>query len=144
MLSICFTIQQLIKYLFLYHYTIIIRNRWYTLGFEHTTLWLSVRCYTPKLQARMRCEWTYTYYVWVQCDTTIYINIRLSVKIWLSSIGTIHENIIFGIFSRKIIFELNPGSNPRPLDHEADTQPTELFGQVCNSCDPNSQQVHQT
>ena len=29
--------QQLIKYLFLYHYTIIIRNRWYKLGFEHTT-----------------------------------------------------------------------------------------------------------
>ena len=66
-------------------------------------------------------------------------NQRLLDKIWLSFIGTIHENIIFGIFSRKIIFELNPGSNPRPLDHEADTQPTELFDQVCNSCDPNSQ-----
>ena len=64
-------------------------------------------------------------------------NQKLSDKIWLSSIGTIHENIIFGIFSRKNI--LNPGSNPRPLEHEADTQPTELFGQVCNSCDPNSQ-----
>ena len=66
-------------------------------------------------------------------------NQRLSDKIWLSSIGTIHENTIFDISSRKNIFELNPGSNPRPLDHEANTQPTELFGQVCNSCDPNSQ-----
>ena len=61
-------------------------------------------------------------------------NQRVSDKIWLSSIGTIHENIIFCIFSRKTIFELNP------LDHEADTQPTELFGQVYNSCDPNRQQ----
>ena len=66
-------------------------------------------------------------------------NQRLSDKMWLSSIGTIDENIVFGIFSRKNVFELNPGSNPRSLDHEADTQPTELFSQVCNSCDQNIQ-----
>ena len=83
-------------------------------------------------------EHTHNMYEYI--ETQLFIsNQRLSAKIWLSSIGTIHGNIIFGIFLRKNIFELNPGSNPRPLDHEADTHPTELFGQVCNSCDPNSE-----
>ena len=71
-------------------------------------------------------------------NQTFISNQILSDKIWLSTKGTIHDNIISWIFSRKNIFELNPGSNTRPLGHEADTQLTELFGQVCNSCDSNS------
>ena len=62
-----------------------------------------------------------------------FISNQTSDNIWLCTIDTIHENIISSIFSRKNIYELNPGSNPRPLDHEADTQLTELFGQMFNA-----------
>ena len=58
-------------------------------------------------------------------NQTFISNQRLSDKIWLSTKGIIYENIISCIFSRKNIFELNPGSNPRPSGHEADTQLTE-------------------
>ena len=83
-------------------------------------------------------EHTHTMYEYIMIHPLI-SNQRHSDKIWLCTIGTIHENIISCIFSRENIFELHPGSNPRPLDHEADTQPAELFGQVFNNCDPNSQ-----
>ena len=61
-----------------------------------------VRCYTSKLQARMN-EHTHNIYEYIVTQPFI-SNQRLSDKIWLSSIGTKYENIIFGIFSRKIIF----------------------------------------
>ena len=111
--------------------SIIIRYKLYKLGFEPTTLWPWLRCYIPELQAHTRYEWTYKQYVWVHYDPAIISNQRLSDKIWLFPIGTIIENIISDIFWGKNIFELKPGSNPRSLDHEADTRLTELFGLVC-------------
>ena len=71
--------QQLMKYLFLYHYTctIIIRNRWYKLGFEHTTLWLWVRCYTPKLQARIHPIWMNIHII---CMSTLWHNHLYQMK----------------------------------------------------------------
>ena len=74
-------------------------------------------------------EHTHNMYEYIMNQSFI-SNQRLSDKIGLYTIGTIYENIISGIFSRKNIFELNPGSNPRSLGHEADTQLTELFGKV--------------
>ena len=119
--------------------SIILRYKLYKLGFEPTTLWPWLRCYIPELQAHTRYEWTYKQYVGVHYDPAIISNQRLSDKIWLFPIGTIIENIISDIFWGKNIFDLNQGSNPRSLDHEADTRLTELFGLVCNSYDLNKQ-----
>ena len=74
-------------------------------------------------------EHTHNMYDYITTQPLI-SNRRLSDKLWLSTIGTIHKNIIFSIVLRKNIYELKSGSNPRPLNHEADTQLTELFGQV--------------
>ena len=56
-----------------------------------------------------------TYKIWLSTFIS-----NQTYKIWLSTKGTIHD-FISCIFSMKNIFELNPGSNPRPLGHEADT-----------------------
>ena len=82
-------------------------------------------------------EYIHNMYEDIMNQPLISNQIRLSDKI-LQSIGTIQENIISGIFSRKNIFELHPGWNPRLLGHEAVTQLTELFRQVCNNRDSNS------
>ena len=56
-------------------------------------------------------EHTHNMYEYIMIQPLI-SNQRLSDKIWLCTIGIIHENIVSGFFSRKNIFELNTGSNP--------------------------------